>query len=70
MENEKKFLVRWARGDANTLPLSHIKEHWDTDYKNDPEDDLEESLGDWLESAEVGDEFVNEEDHEIFTRTE
>lgn len=70
MENEKQFLVQWGRGDATTLPLSHIKEHWDLDYKNDPDDDLEYCLGDWLEFADVGEEFVNEDDHQSFTRTE
>lgn len=70
MKNEKKFLVRWARGDATTLPLSHILANWPTDFKNDPDDDLEESLGDWLESSEVGDDFINSEDQQAFTRTE
>ena len=70
MKKEKKLLVRWARGDATTHPLDHILENWPTDFKNDPADDLEESLGDWLESAEVGDDFIHSEDQQIFTRTE
>ena len=69
---EKKFLVKdhSGRGIASNLPLSHIREHWDMDSKNDEEDEWEDTLGDWLESADVGDTYFRNENNCSFTRTE
>jgi hypothetical protein len=67
---EKKFLVRWANGEATTLTLTHIQERWDMDYTNDEDDEYEETLGEWLDAADVGDEFVHQDDREVFIRTE
>lgn len=68
---EKRFLVKdlSGRGITVTLPLSDIRESWDLEYKNSPNDDCEDSLGNWLETAEVGDTFANEEENVTFTRT-
>lgn len=70
--SEKRFLVKdhSGRGVAVTLPLLDIQERWDTDYSNDPESEYEETLGEWLDRAEVGDTFENQEDHVTFTRTD
>lgn len=69
---DRRFLVKdnSGRGVAVTLPLSDIQERWDMGFKNDPDDEWEDSLGDWLESSEVGDTFTNLEDHVSFTRTD
>lgn len=69
---EKRFLVKdhSGRGVAVTLPLSDIRERWDMGYSNDPESDFEDTLGEWLDSAEVGDTFENQDDHVTFTRTD
>lgn len=69
---EKRFLVKdhSGRGFAVTLPISDVRERWDRNFKNDPDDEWEETLGDWLESADVGDTFTNTEDKCSFTRTD
>lgn len=59
-----------GRGIAVTLPLSEVRERFDLSFSNDLENELEETLGDWLELADVGDTFANEEDHFTFTRVE
>jgi len=72
MTPEKKFLVQdhSGRGIAVTLPLSEVRESFDLSFSNDLEDEFEETLGEWLEHADVGDTFANEEDHFTFTRVE
>jgi hypothetical protein len=40
------------------------------EFKNDPDSEWEDTLGDWLESADVGDTFCNEEDNITITRTD
>ncbi len=69
---DKRFLVKdtSGRGIAVTLPISDVRERWDMDFKNDPDSEWDDSLGDWLESADVGDTFLNEEDNVAFTRTD
>ena len=68
--SEKHFLVKdeSGRGIAVTLPLSEIRAKWNLDFKNCPNAEWEDSLGAWLESAEVGDTFTNHEDRVTFTR--
>lgn len=72
MTEEKRFLVKdhSGRGIAVTLPLSDIVERWDLEFSNDPENEWEDTLGEWLEDAEVGDTFANQEDHVSFTRVD
>jgi hypothetical protein len=72
MTEEKRFLVKdhSGRGIAVTLPLSDIRERWDMDFSNDPENEFEDTLGDWMENADVGDTFFNQEDHVSFTRVD
>ena len=69
---EKMFLVRdeGGRGVAVTLPLAEVLERWDAHYSNDPEDEFEATLGEWLEHAEVGDAYLHRDDNVSFTRTE
>jgi hypothetical protein len=50
--------------------LEDIKERWDMGYKNDPEDEWQDPLGDWLEAADVGETFRNQEDSVTFTRVD
>jgi hypothetical protein len=70
--SEKKFLVKdhSGRGVSITLPMAEIHARWDIAYSNDPESEIEESLGEWLDQAEVGDTFENQDDNVTFTRTE
>ena len=70
--SERHFLVTddSGRGIAVTLPLSDICERWDLSYSNDSDDEFAETFGDWLACADVGQKFVNHEDHCTFTRTE
>jgi hypothetical protein len=64
MDNEKQFMVRdhSGRGIVSTLPISHMKEHWEQDYKNDPDDQYEPTLGEWLDDAQVGDEYRHDDE--------
>lgn len=68
---EKHFLLKdhSGRGLSVTLSASDIHEQWELDFKNDPADAWEDSLGDWLESANVGDTFSHDEANVTFTRT-
>lgn len=70
--SEKRFLVKdhSGRGIAVTLPLSVIQERWDMDYSNDPHNEYEDTLGGWLNNADVGDTFENQDEHVTFTRTD
>ncbi len=72
MTPEKRFLVtnQSGRGIAVTLPLSEIRTRWDMSFSNNPDDEFEESLGDWLDQAEVGDFFTNQEEMLTFTRVD
>lgn len=69
---EKRFLVKdhSGRGVAVTLLLLDIQERWDMGYSNDPESEFEDTLGEWLDRAEVGDTYENQEDNVTFTRTD
>ncbi len=71
MDNEKQFMIRdhSGRGIVSTLPISHIRETWDLDYSNDPDDEYETTLGEWLEDAEIGDEFSHEDEVCTIIRT-
>jgi hypothetical protein len=64
MESKKQFMIRdhSGRGFVSVLPISHIKNTWDCEYKNDPNDEYEETLGEWLESADLGEEYHHEDD--------
>ena len=70
--NEKRFLVQEhsGRGIAVTLTLAGITERWDLEVSNNPESEFEDTLGEWLEYAEIGDSFTNEEEHSSFTRVD
>jgi hypothetical protein len=72
MNADKRFLVKdhSGRGFAVTLPLSDIRERWDMSYSNSPDDEFEDNLGDWLDSAEIGDSFFNNDDYVSFTRVD
>lgn len=71
MEAEKQFMVRdhSGRGIVSVLPVSHIKETWDCEYKNDPSDEWEETLGEWLDSADLGDEYHHQDEVVSIIRT-
>ncbi len=72
MTPEKRFLVQdqSGRGIAVTLLFSEVRERFDLSFSNDLEDEFEETLGEWLEHAEVGDTFTNHEDMLTFTRVD
>jgi hypothetical protein len=59
-----------GRGIAVTLPLSVVQERWDMDYSNDPQNEYEDTFGGWLNNADVGDTFENQDEHVTFTRTD
>jgi len=71
MDNEKQFMIRdnSGRGIVSTLPISHIRETWDLAFKDNPDDEYEMSLGEWLEDAEIGDEFDHEDEACTIIRT-
>lgn len=41
---------------------------WERTYKNDPEDDNELTLGEWLEAVDVGERFVHNDNNFTLTR--
>lgn len=63
-----KFLVRddSGRGFTCELKISEFTAD-EREYCQDP-DNLEDTFGDWLDSAEIGDEFTNEDDHRTIIR--
>jgi len=60
----KQFvLYDHIRGDSATVvTLQHMEEDWDLNYKNDPDDDDELTLGEWLELALSGDTYQHEDE--------
>lgn len=71
---EKKFLVELEHTGYSSHPVvyDNVEEFaergWDLGYSNDPDDEFEQTLGEWLESADVGDKFNHEEDRSLITR--
>ncbi len=53
---------------AVSLPIDHIQKNWDMEYKNDPDSEWDETFGEWLENANLGDEFRHEDDREKWIR--
>lgn len=64
MKEQKEFLVKdlSGRGIVAKLRLSDFKERWDLSYSNNPDEENEPTLGDWLDSAELGDEYHHDDD--------
>lgn len=64
----KKFLVKDNSGrnfSAEVYGADFTDE--DREYCPDP-DNQEDTFGDWLDAAEIGDEFTNEDDHQTIIR--
>lgn len=61
----KTFLVadHSGRGINSKITLPEFASRgWDLTYLNDPEDENEPTLGEWLQGAELGDVYLHEED--------
>jgi len=61
----KTFLVvdHSGRGIKVKIPLSEFAERgWDLTYSNNPDDEDEPTLGDWLADAKLGDEYNHEDE--------
>jgi len=62
----RRFLVRdeTGRGGAQEFELEDFEEH-ELGYSNDPEDEFEQTLGEWLNSLNtcLGDEYFYEDDN-------
>jgi hypothetical protein len=67
---KKEFIVRdlTGRGVTASLSLSQFAENWDLDFVKDPDDEWEQPFGEWLELAEVGDEYTHDEEVCVITR--
>lgn len=65
-----QFLVKdtSGRGETTTLSAADVLASWDGEYKNNPDDQWQESLAEWLESADVGSTFTHAESNVTFTR--
>ena len=62
----KKFLLKdhSGRGISTTLTLEQFGDNgWDLSYSNNPEDEHETTLNDWLEDAELGDEYRHDDEN-------
>ena len=63
----KKFFLKdqSGRGICATLSLEQFSENgWDLDYKNDDgEDSHDPTLGEWLEDADIGDEYHHDDEN-------
>ncbi len=70
MTENPKFLVKdlSGRGFAATLSLEDIQAKWDLGFSNDPANESEPTLGEWLKEAEIGEAFFHQEDHVSFIR--
>ncbi len=61
MGSEKQYTVRSQTGRQALvlLSLSDFKEAWDLAHTNDPEDELEQTLGEWLDGCDIGDSYLH-----------
>lgn len=72
--SDKKFLVELECTSYSSHPVVYdgIEDFrdrgWDFDYSNDPDDEFEQTLGEWLELAEVGEKFHSDEERYQITR--
>lgn len=67
-----KFLVRddSGRGARVVLDAQTVRQRWDCSYSNDPDDEFEEDIDTYLNTAAVGDEFDHAEENVTFIRVE
>ena len=71
---DKKFLVELDYSSYSSHPVVYdsVEEFaecgWDLEYSNDPDDEFEQNLGDWLDSADVGEKFRSDEERYQITR--
>lgn len=61
MSDEKQYTVRSQTGRQAHVLLtrSDFREAWDLDHTNDPEDEMEQTLGEWLDACDIGDSYLH-----------
>ena len=61
MTPERTYSVRSQTGRQAHVLLtrSDFKEAWDLDHTNDPEDEMEQTLGEWLDACDIGDSYLH-----------
>lgn len=64
MDSEKQYSVRSQTGRQAHVLLSRADFEepgsvWDLSHTNDPEDDLEQTLGEWLDGCDIGDSYLH-----------